>query len=122
MDVHETNTYKQYLSALTAHHSMPVVISGFGASSSRALSADESNLGRAQGHLNETQQGQAIVSMYDDLINAGCAGGMIYEWQDEWYKTTWNSLAAVNSEDEVYWINRQSCEQSYGLLSFDPGE
>ena len=122
MDFHEQNTYKQYLSSLTAHHSMPVVISGFGASSSRALSAQEKGLGRNQGHQSETEQGKAILSMYDDIMASGCAGGMIYEWQDEWYKTTWNSVAGINDGSVAYWSDSQSCEQSYGLLSFDPGD
>lgn len=122
MDVHEMNTYRQYLKALNAHHSMPVVISGFGASSARTLSAEEKGLGRNMGRLNETQQGEAVISMYDDIRKAGCAGGIIYEWQDEWYKTTWNCVAGVNSEDSPYWVNRQSCDAFYGLLAFEPGE
>ena len=60
--------------------------------------------------------------MYDDIRKAGCAGGIIYEWQDEWYKTTWNCVAGVNSEDSPYWVNRQSCDAFYGLLAFEPGE
>lgn len=122
MDIQEANTYKQYLQALSSHHRMPVVISGFGASSARALSAEEKERGRNQGHLSEVQQGKAIISMYDDITAAGCAGGIIYEWQDEWYKNTWNNVAGVYGADTPYWSNCQSCDESYGLLAFDPGE
>ena len=122
MEEHEENTYRQYLRALNDHHSMPVVIAAFGASSSRTLSAMNESMERTMGQLNEVEQGDAIVSMYTDIMLAGCNGGILEGWQDEWYKTTWNTLARVNQDSTAYWSDVQSCDQFYGLLSFDPGE
>ena len=118
------NTYKDYLIMLNEHHSMPVVISEFGVPSSRAKASYENNreLGRDQGQLNETEQGEAIVSLYDDIMQSGCAGGIVFIWQDEWFKKTWNTLATVNLDNNALWSDYQTNEQSFGLLSFDPGD
>ena len=119
---HEENTYLQYLTALNGHHTMPVVISEFGVPSSRGISGSEDGLGRNQGSMSETGQGQALISMYEDIMQAGSAGGLVATWQDEWYKRTWNTLAKVDLESTPYWSDYQTSSQSFGLLSFDPGE
>jgi len=119
---HEDNTYLQYLTDLNEHHTMPVVIAEFGASSSRALCTEEEGVGRNQGGINEVEQGNALVSMYDDIMKAGSSGGIVSEWQDEWYKKTWNTVAGVNLESTAYWSNYQVTDQGYGLLSFEPGK
>lgn len=119
--VHEKNTYKEYLTALTGHHEMPVMISGFGVPSSRGILSIEESLGRNQGHLNETGQGTYLVSLYEDIMNSGCNGGVINQWQDEWYKSSWNTMATVDLDYSAYWSDAQSAEQAYGLLTFDPG-
>lgn len=122
LEVHEENTYRQYLEALSEHHEMPVVIAEFGMPSSRAVMSIEETYGRDKGHMSETEQGENLISLYDDIMSANCNGGIISEWQDEWYKGSWNTLANVNLDSTAYWSDYQSCEQSYGLLSFDPGE
>lgn len=122
LEEHEANTYLQYLKDLNTYHSMPVVIAEFGASSSRALSSEEAGNGRNQGGINETAQGEAVVSMYEDIMAAGSCGGILSNWQDEWYKRSWNTIAGINLDVTAYWSDYQSCEQGYGMLSFDPGK
>ncbi|MDO4530420.1 MAG: hypothetical protein Q4C06_00430 [Bacillota bacterium] len=117
----EENTYLQYLNAINAHHSMPVVVTEFGVPSSRGMAAYE-DLGRNQGCMSEQQQGEALISMYEDIKAAGSAGGIVFIWQDEWFKRTWNTMAATELETTAYWSNYQTNEQYFGLLSFDPGE
>lgn len=118
------NTYYEYLRRLNEHHQIPVVISEFGVPSSRGIASYEENreLARDQGHLNETQQGEAIVSLYQDMINAGGAGGIVFIWQDEWFKRTWNTIPTVDLEKNIYWRDLQTNEQHFGLLCFEPGE
>lgn len=122
LPVHEENTYLQYLKDINEHHAMPVVISEFGVPSSRGMASQEDGLGRNQGNMSETQQGQALVSMYRDIREAGSAGGIVFTWQDEWFKRTWNTMTNVDLTVTPYWSDYQTNEQYFGLLSFDPGE
>lgn len=122
MPDHEANTYLQYLKKLNEHHSLPVLIAEFGVPSSRGMAATEEGQGRNQGFMSEQQQGQALVSMYEDIQNAGSAGAIAFMWQDEWFKQTWNTSPHVDLNTTAYWSDYQTSAQNFGLLSFDPGE
>lgn len=117
----EENTYLQYLKTINSHHSMPVLISEFGVPSSRGMAAIEESRGRNQGFMSEDHQGEALVSMYQDIKAAGSAGAMVFSWQDEWYKQTWNTMSNVDLNTTANWSDYQTNEQYFGLLSFDPG-
>lgn len=116
------NTYKAYLSMLTDHHTIPVVISEFGVSTGRGMAQRDRNTGRNQGHMSEKDQGEALIECYEDITDTGCAGGCVFSWQDEWFKRTWNTMYAINMKRNPYWSDYQTNEQYFGLLSFDPGE
>lgn len=120
----DKNLYKDYLIKINKHHSMPVVISEFGVPSSRGIAAYEQNrkLGRDQGNMTEKEQGNAIVSMYKDIMDSGSAGGIVFIWQDEWFKRTWNTMSGTDLDNTAYWSDYQTNEQYFGLLSFDPGK
>ena len=120
----DKNLYKDYLIKINKHHSMPVVISEFGVPSSRGIAAYEQNrkLGRDQGNMTEKEQGNAIVSMYKDIMDSGSAGGIVFIWQDEWFKRTWNTMSSIDLKNTAYWSDYQTNEQYFGLLSFDPGK
>lgn len=115
------NTYLAYLTALTNHHDLPVVISEFGVSTGRGIAQLDVNTDRNQGHMSETEQGDAIVECYEDIIASGCAGCCVFAWQDEWFKRTWNTMHAIEMTRTPYWSDYQTNEQYFGLLSFDPG-
>lgn len=116
------NTYRAYLSMLTRHHTMPVVISEFGVSTGRGMAQKDLNTGRNQGNMSEKDQGQALVDCYEDIKSVGCSGCCVFSWQDEWFKRTWNTMYAVNLKRTPYWSDYQTNEQYFGLLSFDPGK
>lgn len=118
----QLNTYYAYLTMLTEHHNMPVIISEFGVSTGRGMAQRDYNTNRNQGHMSEQEQGQALQSCYEDIMAAGCAGSCIFSWQDEWFKRTWNTMYAVDLKRTPYWSDYQTNEQYFGLLSFDPGE
>ncbi len=118
----ELNTYLAYLSMLTQHHSMPVVISEFGVSTGRGMAQRDANTGRNQGNMSESDQGQALIDCYEDIVASGCAGSCVFSWQDEWFKRTWNTMYAVDLTRTPYWSDYQTNEQYFGLLSFDPGK
>ena len=118
------NTYLAYLTRLNEHHTLPVVISEFGVPSSRGMASYEQNreLGRDQGGINETKHGESLISLYKDIKTSGCAGGIVFIWQAEWFKRTWNTIPTVDLNNIIYWSDYQTNEQCFGLLSFDPGK
>lgn len=116
------NTYRAYLQMLNDHHTMPVVISEFGVSTGRGMAHRDVNTGRNQGNMSEQEQGQALVDCWKDIKAAGCNGGCVFSWQDEWFKRTWNTMHVVDLKRTPYWSDYQTNEQYFGLLSFDPGK
>lgn len=46
-------------------------------------------------------------------------GGLIFSWQDEWFKRTWNTVDYDDPDRWPYWSNVQTNEQRFGILSFD---
>lgn len=118
----KVNTYRAYLTMLTNHHTMPVVISEFGVSTGRGVAQMDRNTGRNQGNMSEKEQGKALADCYEDITSSGCAGSCIFSWQDEWFKRTWNTMYAIDLKRTPYWSDYQTNEQYFGLLSFDPGK
>ena len=116
------NTYYAYLKKINEHHTIPVVISEFGVSTGRGMAQKDANTGFNQGNMSEEEQGNALVSMYNDIMNSGSAGGIVFTWQDEWFKRTWNTMQNVDLNFTPYWSDTQTNEQYFGLLSFDPGK
>lgn len=117
----EINPYKSYLKTLTAHHTLPVVISEYGVPSSRGIARSQSSNGYDQGNLTEKEQGKILTDMTKIIHEAGCAGGLVFSWQDEWFKRTWNTMDYSLPDYRAYWSDYQTNEQSFGLLTFDPG-
>lgn len=118
----ENNPYRAYLTAINDHHTMPVVISEFGLPSSRGVARINLARGMNQGHLTEAEQAENLVILYEDIRASGCAGACVFAWQDEWFKRTWNTWPGVNLARNAYWSDYQTNEQSFGLITFDPGE
>lgn len=116
------NPYRAYLSELNAYHSMPVLVAEFGIPTSRGKTHVNAITGFDQGNIEETAQGQMLVSMMSDIRSVGCMGGLIFSWQDEWFKRTWNTTDQEEAERRPYWFSVESPEKTFGLLSFDPGE
>ncbi|AZN43290.1 hypothetical protein [Paenibacillus albus] len=115
------NNYAGYLHALKAVHRLPILVAEFGIPSSRGMTHRNVS-GKDQGHHSEQEQGQLIAGLYEDMLNEGYMGGMIFSWQDEWFKRTWNTMEYDNAHRRPFWSNVQTNEQYFGLLSFDPGE
>lgn len=113
--------YQAYLEALIEHHSMPVVISEYGVPSSRGIARKQSANGYDQGNLTEKEQGEILIDLTKIIHDTGCAGGLIFSWQDEWFKRTWNTMDYSLPDYRPYWSDYQTNEQSFGLLTFDPG-
>ncbi|WP_273124006.1 hypothetical protein ACNRWW_17120 [Metabacillus sp. HB246100] len=115
----EKNNYAGYLHDMKKNHDLPLVVAEFGVPASRGLT-HENVYGLDQGNLSEKEQGEYVVRLFEDIVEEGMAGGMVFSWQDEWFKRTWNTMEYDNEERRPFWSNIQTNEQAFGLLSFDP--
>ncbi|MCM1183384.1 MAG: family 2 glycosyl transferase [Roseburia sp.] len=116
------NTYKAYLEDLIALHDMPVLVAEFGVPASRGVTHANPYTGFDQGNHTEEEQGEMLVSMMQDIYDTGYAGGLVFTWQDEWFKRTWNTENHTNVNRRAYWYDVMTCEQHFGVLDFVPGE
>lgn len=112
-----SDTYKAYLQKLVDHSNYPLVISQFGYSTSRGVSFSGTNY--EKNNLNEDEQGEMLVKALNTMKSVGINNMLIYEWQDDWSKNSWNTLYETDTTRSKYWHDVQTYSQSYGLLSFD---
>ncbi len=122
------DSYLGYLTAMKNHYSdMPLVIAEFGVPSSWG-SAHQSYSSMHHGGNSEKQQGEMNMRMMHNMLDAGCAGGFMFAWMDEWFKRTWIVLYqeayGIDAGGETIptrqlWHNETSPEQCFGLLAFD---
>jgi hypothetical protein len=115
------NTYRAYLKDIKKEHTMPIIVAEFGVPSSRGIAHENKVTGFNQGYLTEEEQGIMDASMIRDIFLEGFAGGMVFAFQDEWFKTTWNTMDFDIPDRRAYWNNPQTNEQHFGLLAFDSG-
>ncbi|ARJ38092.1 hypothetical protein CSV71_07695 [Sporosarcina sp. P21c] len=115
----QKNNYAGYLKDLHEAHRIPILISEFGIPASRGK-AHENPFGWNQGFISEDQQGEILTHLYEDILQENLMGALVFSWQDEWFKRTWNTAEYDNPDRRPYWSNTQTNEQKFGLLSFDP--
>lgn len=114
----ERNSYAAYLKELHDAHRLPILVAEFGVPSSRGLT-HENPFGWNQGKLSEKEQGKILRHLFEDIMSEKLMGGLVFTWQDEWFKRTWNTMDYDNPNRRPYWSNAQTNEQQFGLLSFD---
>ena len=117
------NTYKAYLQELKAYYKdIPVMVTEYGVPSSLGVS-HLGRGGRNQGGHNEQGQGEIDVSLTKDIYDTGYAGAILFMWQDEWFKKTWNTMRFEIPEDRrAFWLNVLTNEKMFGLVSMGPGK
>ncbi len=113
--------YKGYLNKFMAiHPPYPALVAEFGIATS-LNTAHLSPDGLHHGGLDEIDQGEMTVRMMRSIIDEGYAGGVIFEWADEWAKKTWNTEPfMVPWERQVLWQNAMCPEQNYGIMAAEP--
>jgi hypothetical protein len=127
-DLDGPNSYLGYINDLKAHYSsMPLVIAEFGVPSSWG-SAHQAYSNMNHGGYSEQQQGEKNMRLMHNIIDAGCAGGFMFSWMDEWFKSTWivsyleaygMTSGGITIPTRQLWHNLVSPEQNFGLISFD---
>lgn len=116
------NAYKAYLRDLISHHTMPVMVAEFGVPSSRGKTHNNPVMGFDQGQNSESEQGEMIASLLGDIYDEGYCGALVFTWQDEWFKRTWNTMDLNVADRRPFWSDIQTSEQNFGLMTFEPGD
>ncbi len=118
-DTGDKNPYKAYLTDLISHHDMPVLVAEVGIPSSRGMT-HENPQGFNQGGHSEIRQGELLVDLFETIAETDAMGALIFSWQDEWFKRTWNTMDFDLSWRRPFWSNYETNEQAFGLLAMDP--
>ncbi|KZL92147.1 family 2 glycosyl transferase [Clostridium magnum] len=118
----KVNTYRAYLKDLRKEHSVPVLVAEFGIPASRGKAHENIHMGFNQGNVDEKKQGEMDAFMLNNIYEEGYAGGLVFTWQDEWFKRTWNTMDLDIPDKRAYWSNAQTNEQEFGLLAFETGK
>lgn len=106
------DTYYKYLKSLYDYYNIPLVITEFGYSTSRASSVSDIT-------YNELEQGHKIVNDIETMKKVGINNFVLYEWHDEWDKSIWNTLYSTTTTESQYWHDVETSAQSYGVYTFD---
>jgi len=105
---------------MSLHPPYPALVAEFGISTSLNTAHLHPD-GFHHGGVNEAQQGEMIVRMMRSIIKEGYAGGLIFEWIDEWAKKTWTTEPfMVPYARNINWHNAMDPEQNYGILACEP--
>lgn len=101
------------------HRKYPALVGEFGLATG-AGNAHYNPDGYHHGGMTEEEQGKGIVRMMKAIKREGYAGGLIFEWMDEWAKKTWMTEPfMIPYERHVLWHNVMDPEQNYGLLAYE---
>ena len=115
--------YAGYLRALRRHHvGQPVMITEFGVPTALG-SAHRGPLGRDQGDHSEREAGAIEGDILRDIRDEGFAGGLKFEWVDEWFKFTWNTFDLEQPAGRrQLWRNPLTNEEHFGVIAAEAGE
>ncbi|MGG5461780.1 hypothetical protein [Clostridium sp. B9] len=116
----ESQNIYEYFKELNEVHTIPVVISEYSVPSARM--AGDFIRDEEKGYITEKEQGELLLEGYKAIKESGCAGSFLFEWQDCWYRSSWNTKELVTLDKSAYWSNAQVYSQNFGLLAFDPGK
>ncbi|CEQ11763.1 Uncharacterised protein [[Clostridium] sordellii] len=109
----------RYFEDINKHYSIPVIIGEIGVPSSR--SGGDFNENTDKGYITEQEQGKALVDIYKAVKKSKLAGCFIFEFQDSWYSSSWNTKDNKILDRSAYWSDVQTYSQSFGLMTFEPG-
>lgn len=118
----EVDSYLTYLNRLKAYHrELPIMITEFGVPASQGV-AHLGTLDRNQGGHGEKRQGEINAELFRQIHQEGYSGAILFTWQDEWFKKTWNTLQYDIPDRRAYWYNTLTNESFFGVLGMYPGK
>jgi hypothetical protein len=118
-----SDPYAGYLHKLREHFAhMPLMITEFGVPSSLG-NAHLGPLGRDQGDHTEGEQMKIDGELLRLIHDLDLSGAFAFEWTDEWFKFTWNTIDFELPEARrQLWRNPLTNEENFGLVATEPGE
>ncbi|USG64380.1 hypothetical protein NDK47_19800 [Brevibacillus ruminantium] len=118
----QIDSYQTYLHKLKEYHrDIPIMITEFGVPASQGI-AHMGMLGRNQGGHDEKEQGEMDADMFRQIHEEGYSGAILFTWQDEWFKKTWNTLNYDIPDRRAYWYNTLTNESFFGVLGMFPSK
>jgi hypothetical protein len=79
-------------------------------------------LDRDQGGHTEQEAMAVNADLMRMLNDLGLAGGYVFEWTDEWFKFTWNTVEfELPGGRRQLWRNPLTNEENFGLIAMDAG-
>ena len=117
------NRYLGYLLELKkAHPHLPLLIGEYGVSTSLGVAHIHPQSWN-NGGLTEQEQAKLLVRFTKNIHEVGCAGGLVFEWQDEWFKHVSDQFTAPLEkpwERNPLWMNALDPEKNFGIVGYDP--
>ena len=112
--------YGGYLQEFISTHSKyPAIVAEFGLATGMSMAHSNPD-GYFHGGMTEQEQGEGIVRMFEAIKREDYAGGIIFEWSDEWSKKTWNTESYIIPFDRnVMWHGMTDPEQNYGIIAME---
>lgn len=120
-DAQGSDPFLGYLKDLKAHQrGVPLVITGYGVPSSLGV-GHFSPAGLDQGGETARRQGELLARLTRNVYDAGAAGGMVFEWLDEWFRQTWlvRNFETPQARKPL-WTNLMDPAEHYGVVAADP--
>ncbi len=116
------DSYAAYLRDLREHHrGQALMVTEFGVPSSLGK-AHLGPQGRDQGDHSEQEAGAMNADMLRIIKQRGLAGGIVFQWVDEWFKFTWNTTDLEQpTERRQLWRNALTNEEHFGVVAAEPG-
>ncbi len=120
-DAEGTDPFLGYLQDLKAHTpGLPLVISAYGIPSSLGV-GHFNPVGFNEGGETERQQGRILARLTRNIYDAGAAGGMVFEWLDEWFRESWLTRDYETPRaNKPRWTNFMDPAEYFGLIAADP--
>ena len=117
-DSQGSNPVYGYLRDLQSKTRYPLVVSALGIPSSLGIKRFQPT-GWNQGGHSEEEQAEILTRMVRSAREAGCAGALVFELMDEWYKDDWlNQSLKYSAERAPLWLNDMDPAERYGLIGY----
>lgn len=119
----KVDPYAGYLHALRAHHKgQAIMVTEFGQPTAIGI-AHTGPLERNQGGHSEATASATNADLMAAIKQEGYAGGIVFEWADEWFKHTWNTddLEEPSGRRQL-WRNSLTNEEHFGVIASEPGK
>ncbi len=119
-DAEGRNPFLGYVRDLKRNHrGLPLLVTEFGIPTSLGI-GHFNPTGFNEGGLTEVQQGRVLARFARNLYDAGAAGGLVFEWLNQWYRTSWivrNYETPI--ERSAFWTSIMDPSEHFGLLAVD---